>query len=372
MFTDTTLIIINATCIAFLLTMLITLAAATRMKGGAGWAALIIVTTTIPVYLSNLTRIFEAENYLPYLYLAIFLNTICLPALWFFTRSQFDKTVRFTARNLIHTIPAFVSLFVYIAYYATIPAEQTETERAFIINLPELVNTLIVFGQFIGYYLFIFLYIRKKNKFLQDNYSDSGYLETRWTPRFLILSCILFFVVFAVYATNPRIGVWVIPILNSIVMAYLVYCVISHSTTAYINRLPDVPTVPEVPTAPSPVERAGGEVERMKEICHTITHYLETSQAYKNSDFSLAALSLQTGIHHNNISAAINGYLQKNFFELINAMRVEEAKRLLLNLNADHTIESIFAECGFRSRSTFFTTFKKIEGKTPTQWLKTF
>lgn len=36
MFTDTTLIIINATCILFLILMLITLAATTRMKGGAG------------------------------------------------------------------------------------------------------------------------------------------------------------------------------------------------------------------------------------------------------------------------------------------------------------------------------------------------
>ena len=377
MFTDTTLIIINATCIAFLLTMLITLAAATRMKGGAGWAALIIVTTTIPVYLSNLTRIFEAENYLPYLYLAIFLNTICLPALWFFTRSQFDKTFRFTARNLIHTIPAFVSLFVYIAYYATIPAEQTETEREFIINLPELVNTLIVFGQFIGYYLFIFLYIRKKNKFLQDNYSDSGYLETRWTPRFLILSCILFFVVFAVYATNPRIGVWVIPILNSIVMAYLVYCVISHSTTAYINRLPDVPTaciersrnvpvVPQVPTVPN-----GIPTEQMKTIAEKAINYLTTSGAYTNPDFSLSMLSVETGISNTNLSVSIRGYLNKNFFDLVNEMRVQEAKkRLPLMKENRHTIEAIAVDCGFRSRQTFYTAFKKMEGKTPAQWLK--
>lgn len=51
-------------------------------------------------------------------------------------------------------------------------------------------------------------------------------------------------------------------------------------------------------------------------------------------------------------------------------MRVEEAKRQLLNLDASgYNIDSIFAECGFRSRSTFFLVFKKITGKTPATWL---
>ena len=50
MLTDNMLILINIACITFLFIMLIILASATRMKGGAGWAALIIVTTTVPAY----------------------------------------------------------------------------------------------------------------------------------------------------------------------------------------------------------------------------------------------------------------------------------------------------------------------------------
>ncbi len=50
MFSDTALLIINVTCICFQVTMLIILIAATRMKGGAGWAAAIMVTTTVPAY----------------------------------------------------------------------------------------------------------------------------------------------------------------------------------------------------------------------------------------------------------------------------------------------------------------------------------
>ena len=70
------------------------------------------------------------------------------------------------------------------------------------------------------------------------------------------------------------------------------------------------------------------------------------------------------------ISRSINGYLHKNFFELINGMRVQEAKRLMCDLQSHYTVESISGECGFRSRSTFFLVFKKTEGIPPAQWLK--
>jgi AraC-like DNA-binding protein len=111
---------------------------------------------------------------------------------------------------------------------------------------------------------------------------------------------------------------------------------------------------------------------KMKEICDKVTEYLQSSKAYKNKDFNMATLSLETGIHHKNISGAINNYLHKNFFELVNNMRIEEAKRLLTKLNVSgYTIESIYTECGFRSRSTFFMTFKKFEGVSPAKWLTT-
>ena len=50
MLSDTTLIIniINIACMLFMVMLLIILAAATRMKNGAGWAALIMVTAMVP------------------------------------------------------------------------------------------------------------------------------------------------------------------------------------------------------------------------------------------------------------------------------------------------------------------------------------
>jgi AraC-like DNA-binding protein len=174
----------------------------------------------------------------------------------------------------------------------------------------------------------------------------------------------LFIALILVYIVAPEHGIWLNPILNILAMAYLVYIIVYHSTAPYLNRLPQAEITAKTP-APTAMT-----TEQMHEICDRITKYLQESQAYKNSDFTLATLAHKTGIQHNNISTAINTYLKKNFFELVNTMRIQEVKCLLENLDANRSIDSIYTECGFRSRSSFFATFKKIEGVTPAQWLK--
>lgn len=94
------------------------------------------------------------------------------------------------------------------------------------------------------------------------------------------------------------------------------------------------------------------------------------NKCFLRKDLSLSILSRETGIYQKLLSRSINEYLKQNFFELINEMRVGEAKRrLLLPENAGHTVDSLYEECGFRTRSTFFLAFKKVEGLSPAQWL---
>jgi AraC-like DNA-binding protein len=149
-------------------------------------------------------------------------------------------------------------------------------------------------------------------------------------------------------------------------MVYLVFIVVRHSTADYLNRLPETPAAQERESAATPAMDAA----QMKEISDRVTDYLQTSKAYTNPELSLAMLSVATGISTNNISRSINGYLHRNFLDFVNGMRIEEAKRLLLELNTDHTVESIYPDCGFSSDRSFFRTFKKVEGISPDMWRK--
>jgi len=84
MFDQLTLIIVNSVCIFFMVTMLFVLGAATRMKGGAGWAA-IFIFTNLPVILANLILEVAPQYYLYIMYPAYSINMLWFPSMWFFT-----------------------------------------------------------------------------------------------------------------------------------------------------------------------------------------------------------------------------------------------------------------------------------------------
>jgi AraC-like DNA-binding protein len=67
--------------------------------------------------------------------------------------------------------------------------------------------------------------------------------------------------------------------------------------------------------------------------------------------------------HH--ITEVLNGYFEKNFFQFVNGYRVEMVKSKLLDPKNPYTHEAIGYDCGFNSKSTFFSVFKKFTGLTP-------
>ena len=117
--------------------------------------------------------------------------------------------------------------------------EQIEAEialtKAGYENLPKVAMNTIGFALFFTYFIAIFIYVRKRNQYFKDNYSDSDYLNVRWTIKFLVSFFIIFCVVVAAIIINPRTDSWLCPILNSAGMAYLVYIVVFHSTAPFIK-----------------------------------------------------------------------------------------------------------------------------------------
>ena len=103
---------------------------------------------------------------------------------------------------------------------------------------------------------------------------------------------------------------------------------------------------------------------QMAEYCQRIVAYLETEKRYREPGYSLWELSRDTGISTKIISKSINGY-----------MRIEEAKKMLREMAATNSrlmIEEVGVQCGFRSRSVFFTRFNGYEKMTPRKYMSMF
>jgi AraC-like DNA-binding protein len=83
--------------------------------------------------------------------------------------------------------------------------------------------------------------------------------------------------------------------------------------------------------------------------------------------FSLPDLAQRLGTTVHTLSQVINEGLSKSFFEMTAEYRVEEAKRLLKE-KQNIKVEEIAEQVGYNSKSSFNTAFKKITGKTPSEF----
>lgn len=123
-------------------------------------------------------------------------------------------------------------------------------------------------------------------------------------------------------------------------------------------------TVDEKPVQPEPDTNF-----KNNEIASRIISLMENDKLYQETQLTLQNLADKLLLPSYQVSQVINDGLKKNFYDLVNGYRVEEAKRLLLDSkNKNFTILSIGFEAGFNSKTTFNTVFKKFTGLTPTEF----
>lgn len=90
-----------------------------------------------------------------------------------------------------------------------------------------------------------------------------------------------------------------------------------------------------------------------------------------NPNLGLDSLVEELDLKPAKLSHLVNTYSDYNFPYHINSFRIAEAKKLLTHPDfSGYTIIPIGLECGFNSKSTFYTAFKKFTGMTPSAWRK--
>ena len=105
-------------------------------------------------------------------------------------------------------------------------------------------------------------------------------------------------------------------------------------------------------------------VSRMKE-------YISTSRCYRNPELKMSDIAAVLGLSSSRLSQIFSLYLKENYYEFINRYRLEEYKRLLSDEEnrRKYTLTALSEQCGFR-KSNFYSTFRRVEGMTPAEYLK--
>ncbi len=91
-------------------------------------------------------------------------------------------------------------------------------------------------------------------------------------------------------------------------------------------------------------------------------------ESYADEDLNVTVVADRVGLSYNYFCSLFHRFTNETPLDYISRIRLENAKRKLFNdrLNISETAIA----CGFRSIQNFSKTFKRYEGRSPSQWMK--
>ena len=204
----------------------------------------------------------------------------------------------------------------------------------------------------------IYLGFRRVHRYRQwceENFSTLDDIDAQWIVRYIIMIMLAALVFYYLCVSDD-------PARAFTQQWYLMF-VLCYTTDQVLHR-------------PDPWERLHSTVvEEEKEepdsanaaYRATLEKWIESEKPYLHSDFQLMDLREVLPLNRSYLSQLINSEYGCSFYQWVNRLRIEEAKRLMRE-QPDLKIQDVADRCGFSSRRVFSQIFTRETGTTPTEW----
>ncbi|MCI4442700.1 MAG: AraC family transcriptional regulator [Lentimicrobium sp.] len=138
-----------------------------------------------------------------------------------------------------------------------------------------------------------------------------------------------------------------------------------------VFRETDLQVLEEIETKINKPKLSLIEKEEAKSIYSNLSNIVKEEKLFLDKNFNLQKLTQICNCKSSVVSNVLNNHNNQNFYGFINEFRVNEVCEMLKNNeNAHLTLDAIGELCGFKSKSTFYQSFKEVTGKTPMQYKK--
>jgi len=102
-----------------------------------------------------------------------------------------------------------------------------------------------------------------------------------------------------------------------------------------------------------------------------VKHLMEVEKIYRDENISLQSLAEKVRTKPYILSQVLNERMNRNFHDLINYYRIEEAKQILACSRGEYLkMAALAGEVGFNTTAAFHKVFKKHTGMTPIEYQK--
>ncbi len=111
------------------------------------------------------------------------------------------------------------------------------------------------------------------------------------------------------------------------------------------------------------------ETDEASPLLNRLEYWMKEDHPYLNANLTLAQVADEIDITPHRLSQLLNDNVGQNFASYLNSFRVAAAQEKLKK-GTSYTLEALGYECGFNSKSTFYSAFKRYAGVTPAQYRK--
>ncbi|HVO72845.1 MAG TPA: helix-turn-helix domain-containing protein [Ignavibacteriaceae bacterium] len=308
-------------------------------------------------------------NKFPHLFFAGFpFSFLWGPTFYLYARSASFTDFKLKLRHLFHFIPFFTAIiFLLFSFYPL----GYEEKRIMLVKYD---FPLYLYGKYIDIFLRtqVFVYIilsvlllyNVKQK-IKQRYSSISQTHIGWIE-FLVAGFSIAFlltipIIIYLYIYGRQSDTFVI----FISLPYFIYFNIILFKAWYRSEI--FAGVEEGKYKSSKLARkeAEGLIEKLKQ-------YVDCKKPYLNSELTLGQLAENLNISPRILSQVINEYFNQNFYDYINRLRVEESKKILLDLSNKKTVLEILYDVGFNTKSSYNVAFKRATGLTPTEFKRRY
>ncbi len=303
---------------------------------------------------------------------------LCFPLLYLYVKELTGEYV--FKRDIKHLIPGLLEFILFLGLFITFfGVTKVETD----INFPEF-NLLYMASAniFSVYYLVkILSSIRTHKVKVLKVFSSTDQRLLSWLVPliyiFIFSSGLAFtfylFNIFQIFLQLPGMllinfykYIFLIILFLDVLLTYWVIIYGIKQTIIWPKVLTDISSNENFPLKDENVEADSNESFDM------VIQVVETTKCFTNNELTIVDLAILTNLPYAKLSKLIKHKTDSNFPSFINKYRIEEAKMFLKggDMFKMYTLEALWQEVGFNSKSSFYRAFKKFENSTPSEYMK--
>jgi AraC-like DNA-binding protein len=298
------------------------------------------------------------------------------PILFLYTKYQIRPIFSFDKRDLFHFIPLIIVSLIFSSFYF-LPYETRinilkNSEANF--EVQDLIKLSAIYLSGLVYIPVTFIKLIKYKRNLNNEFSNIERINFNWLLYLIIGLGVIWIVILFIKDDRFIFGSASIFIIWAGFFGINQVNVFNQNVSRSLENLQidaDISSgISKSVAVTAKYQNSALDENAVSLIYKELVALLDEKKPYVNPDLKLSELANMLNVHPNNLSQVINSVTKKSFYDLINERRIQEfLHHVTLPENKKYTLLTLAFECGFNSKASFNRNFKKIVGKSPSDYL---